>query len=98
MQSAEEPSARRLVTASRILVWITAALLAALGALFTIEGISGPGETARELYLVPGAIGLLMAAVLATGFRRGLRDSAGRRLVVWAGRWVGRTGVFRGSS
>ena len=56
------------------MAWITAALLAALGGLFTVEGISGSGDTARELYLVPGVIGLLMAVVLAlVGWS--LRDS-----------------------
>jgi hypothetical protein len=73
MQNGEKPSGRRLLRTSRILVWATAALLAALGGLFTVEGITGPGDTARELYLVPAVIGLLMALVLAI-VGRSLRD------------------------
>jgi uncharacterized membrane protein len=65
MQVIEKRRARGLVLVSRILVWVTATLLAALGGLFTIEGISGPGDTAPELYIAPGVAGLLMALVLA---------------------------------
>jgi uncharacterized membrane protein len=74
MQELEKPRASRLVLATRIVVWLTAALLAALGGLFTIEGVTGSGDTAPELYIVPGVGGLVMAVVLAlVGWS--LRDS-----------------------
>jgi len=74
MRKVEKPRASRLVLAPRIFVWLTAALLAALGGLFTIEGITGPADTAPELFIVPGVGGLLMAVVLAlVGWS--LRDS-----------------------
>lgn len=74
MQKFEKPRAARLVFASRILLWLAAALLAAVGSVLTIEGVTGPGDTAPELYIVPGVGGLLIAVVLAlVGWS--LRDS-----------------------